>query len=619
MNHDRANREERLAGRWIVNLACSRCTSRGRSASREDSARAPCPRGLLAGAAVLLILSLGTLPGRAQVLHYEEVELGDDIAVQMTVRCRRPHLTSSLEPGRTRVLVTGMGNPTEFVMTRVRDATPDDLPLDLYFYVPNDLTMLDSYGDMMLAVAEVPAMMRTLGHREHHYYFYTYSSCAGNGSSVSAVHHRPYNRDYYLGRAGEVGGLREMVSRIPQEKDCTYAFNRRLFRGVNVHDALNALLALLEEEDTEAGTRRRPRILLAVAEGRNRKVGSGGEVDLERLEALFDQVILFQPDIAPVQFAIHQKRLGKIGGLNAAILRRYRMERKREKGCESWEGPARCYETIEQEVANVSAVLDDNPGIVAGAFGGRRFVSRVGLTSILSSITGREREAYVARIARDVDRAIPRPTGLDCLALALRERGLGDIVIVGGRAETALTCPGREGDGARRRPAGVVRSAAEALMELSPFAQARVIQGCVTDGRLSPSVEIRDRVDVTVLAGGENGVEAVCASASFMPDGGAGSLKNGKPAPEETTESPASLGGSTPLTGGSAGSTGEPDAPKRATGPGVPDWAVLVCGDEPAIAPPREGKRGGIPPVALVAGCVLGFLLGWLFTSRRRA
>ncbi len=542
-------------------------------------------------------------PAAAQILNYRQVEIGDDLAVQIALRCTRDHLTASLAPGTSEVLVTGMGDPKSFPVSQVREAAPDDLPLDLYFYVPVDLTMLDSHHDLLQAVAEVPAMMRTLGHRSHHYYFYTYSMCAGDGQAVTAVHHGPYNRGYYLARRGEVGGLQEMLSRIPQDRACSYPGRRKLFQGVNVHDALQALLSLLEDEGT-VRTHRRPRILLMVAEGRNRTVGPGGEVDLDRLETMFDQVILFQPDIAPVQFAIHQKKLGRIGGLNAAIVRRYRLERKREKGCESVEGPARCYESIEQEAANVAAVLEENPGILSGAFGGRRFISRIGLTQMIASLTGREKAPYLARIARDVDLAIPRPRGLDCLALALRDRGIGDLVVVGGRKETRLECPGRAHGEGGKSSARAAASMTEALMELSPFAQARVIQGCFREGRLSRSVVIQDRVTVSILVK-QGGGEAVCTTASFLPDEGGGPAD-----PGSSLEVPGAQA-SSPVPIASSGEKEEPWI-------SAPGWARLACAppSPSAIGPPPE--RTGIPPVAVLAGAVLGFLLGWMAMGRRR-
>ncbi len=571
-------------------------------------------------AGILLLFCLAAPSLNAQVLSYRDVAHGDDVAVQMAVRCSRPHLTASLAPGGVRVRMTGLGSPREFTITRVRDASPDDIALDLYFYLPNDLTMLDSYGDMMRLAAQIPAAMRTFGHRNHHYYYYTYSACADGTGRVVAAHHTLYNRPYYLARAAELGGLEEKLAEIPQDETCAFPRGRRFFRGVNVHDGLNALIDLLEEEGVSRGVQHRPRILLMVAEGRNTNVGPAGEVDLDRLEAVFDQVILFQPDIAPVQYAINQAKLGRIGGLNAAILRRYRIARKREKGCESWEGPARCIESIEQEVANVSAVLEDNPGIVSGAFGGRRFVSRVGLTRILATVTGREREAYVARLARDLDRAIPRPTGLDCLGLALRERGLGDQVVVGGRPGTVLTCPGAGQEPGTTTPGDSVRSMAEALMELSPFAQARVLEGCVRDGRLSPSVEIRDQVDVTVLVDWEEGVEAVCTRASFLPtspDREAEGESRG-----ETLEAGAPAPGTPPAdTGGRTSRSGPRRAALEPTGANaVPDWARLVCEDQDTAPPAVRSAVGrGVPPVALLGGALIGFLVGWIFTSRRRA
>jgi hypothetical protein len=212
---------------------------------------------------------------------------------------------------------------------------------------------------------------------------------------------------------------------------------------------------------------------------------------------------------------------------------------------------------------------------------------------MLASITGREKAAKLKALQRSIDRAIPRPTGLDCLALKLRSHHLGDIVILGGRRGVHLSC----GSEVSTTESDAVDSLSEALLKASPFAQAKVVEGCLEDGNAQYGLSIKTGLTVRVVAGDKKEATSLCTEQEIMPDLAA-------------ITNPDSLG--------KGDSTEARDG--KPENPSVPAWAARAC-ELPVrqtgtriLAPSSLGK---VSPITVFASGLVGFLLGWIFMGRR--
>jgi hypothetical protein len=367
------------------------------------------------------------------------------------------------------------------------------------------MTMLDAHEMLMEQVRELPFWLKSMGHRRHRIHLLTYSGCPkgrdvgqGDARLVSETG-TSLDQGISSGRPDRMAGVVDAIQ-VDSNVSGTETCGRR-FEGAELHGLLRDLLKMATG-DYRLGTgerRERGRIALVVHDGRNVSEDAAlSNPEIDRMTETFDQVILLQPDIAPLVWAAQVYRSSGPAVRMAKEVFVDRVKKDLYKDCVALRGAAACKTPKERRKRTNAArqvVETVSPRTLTGTIHHRQFVTRSSLVTLMSGSARIGSAKYVGR-AREIDRVFRRPTGMDALGCRLAELNKGGLELLGGYPGQELSC-GATGSAETDRP-GMARI----IERHSPFAHAYTVEVCVDEegealtGRTSFRLELDGRTCV---------------------------------------------------------------------------------------------------------------------------
>ena len=401
--------------------------------------------------------------------------------LKVAVSCPQRTSTANLksqDPEAWQFLVMGK-NIGE--VKRVSPSAPDDIPLDIFFVLPRDMTMLDAHEDLFEQLAALPYWLDGLGHRRHRLSVLTYSGCAnGLGRGVGATKlnwETPIKSDDWLESGNPEGLVKLLPGKVPQDNNSTTTKTcGRKFVGADFNTLLRDILDTFgREEVTVSRGQQRGRLLIVLHDGRNVTGKKLTHSESKELNQNFDRIIVLQPDIAPMVWA---REVYSGTGPAFDLVKKSAALRIRSdllKDCIDLRGTREACMTPEYRQVRkekVNQLLEDLPiRTLSGNINHREFITRSSLVSLMTGQAKVNTRVYRSK-ANEIDRVFKRPNGLDEFACKLAADGKGGLELLGGYEGQKLPCK----DSVDARAVG---SLAEVIHRNSPFAQSYTLEICV--------------------------------------------------------------------------------------------------------------------------------------------
>lgn len=420
----------------------------------------------------------GTVYGGERFTHPSRPQSVLRVAVTCEAAQSRPEAVKS--PDAWSLLVAGKKTG---LIGRVGPSAPDDIPLDLFIVAPRDMTMLDAHEDLMEQITELPYWLSALGHRRHRLHLLTYSGCRNAQDQGQGETHLVSHTGYSLDKGVLTREPKAMAAVVDTVKLDTNDVDPKIcgrFEGADAGLLFEDLVSMFTGAFS-LPERQRGRILVLLHDGRNVKTEPkyrGPQV--QKLLELFDQLLILQPDIAPMIWAEEVYRGGGPAGRMAKNFFASRVRDDLYRDCVELRGRAACLTDAQKKsrAAAAQQIMGTiSPRTLTGSINHRQFITRSNLITLLSGSAKVGSRGYTVK-REEVDRAFERPTGLDKLGCLLAEDGKGGLELMGGYPGQTLSCEKAEGT-AEEDPSTM----AEIIHAYSPFAQSYTVEVCLDEAK----------------------------------------------------------------------------------------------------------------------------------------
>lgn len=365
---------------------------------------------------------------------------------------------------------------------RVGPSAPDDIPLDLFLVVPRDMTMLDAHADLMEQISELPYWLSAMGHRRHRVHLITYSGCANTLEKGEGATNLVAHTGSSLDRGVLTNDPKAMAAVVDTVKHDTNEDDSKVcgkFEGADAGAVVKDLVGMFTGP-FNLPERQRGRILVFMHDARNvtdEPKFRGAEV--QKLLEMFDQLLILQPDIAPMIWAQEVYRGGGPAGRLAKNFFAQRIREDLYRDCVELRGATACKtegQTASRAAAATQIMATISPRTLTGSINHRQFITRSNLITLLSGSAKVGTRGYTVK-RDEVDKAFKRPTGLDQLGCLLAEDGKGGLELMGGYAGQKLTCE------KEASPEDDASTMAEIIHAHSPFAKSYTVEVCLDESK----------------------------------------------------------------------------------------------------------------------------------------
>ena len=399
---------------------------------------------------------------------------------------------------------------------RVIPSAPDDIPLDLFLVLPRDMTMLDAHETLMEQLTQLPYWLNAMGHRRHRIHVVTYSGCPNGAVPGERTSRLVAETGTSLQQgilSSDPAKMRAMVEAIKNDNNNE---DRKVcgskFPGVEFNTLMRELTGMFSES-FNMGTRERGRIIFVMHDGRNvdeKQALTNPEID--KMITIFDQVVLLQPDIAPLIWAAEVYRGSGPAGRLAKNFFRQRIQEDLYRDCIALRGRTACLSADQKSTRRTAAnqiMATVSPRTLTGSINHRQFVTRSSLITLLSGSARLGSRSYTGK-AKEVDKAFTRPIGIDKLGCRLAELRKGGLELLGGYPGQKLSCQ------ATKNSDEAAGTLAEVIERNSPFAKSYTVEVCLdeSDKGLEGEVPYRVEINSQLCVEGRQNFKSAATSAS---------------------------------------------------------------------------------------------------------